>query len=308
MYALDLFSGYGGITKALTGIVRPIAYCEIEHYPRSILFSRMETGDLPVAPIWDDVTTLDGKQFRGKVDIIYGGFPCQDISSAGRGAGLEGKRSGLFFEVCRLVEEVQPRFVFLENVPAIRTRGLAQVTESLAALGYDLRWTCVSAASVGAMHLRKRWFLLGHAKHDGSSPSERPRGLKEASDARCESREIKASELERADHELSVLAHSNERGLPPSRSEQQTARFAGENRECGRSTKSRLGGVVDGTPEWMDSAHWQSEPDIPRVTQEKKHRKERIMALGNGVVPLQVRTAFLKLLGDSTCATDSTHS
>src|SRR5690606_10421534 len=123
---LDLFSGIGGLTLALAPWVRPVAYCENDRYATAVLLSRMRTGDLPCAPIWDDVRTLRGDMLPS-VDIIYGGFPCQDISCAGRGAGLAGGRSGLFFEIARLARELRPRFVFLENVPAITTRGLGDV-------------------------------------------------------------------------------------------------------------------------------------------------------------------------------------
>lgn len=157
---MDLFSGYGGISLALEPWVRPVLYCESESYPQQVLLSRMSEGELPKAPIWDDVRTLPGWEFRGLVDIIYGGFPCQDISTAGNGAGLEGERSGLFFQIVRLAQEVKPKFLFLENVPAIRTRGQREVGKKLASLGYDCRWGVVSAREVGAPHLRKRWFLL----------------------------------------------------------------------------------------------------------------------------------------------------
>jgi len=161
---LDLFSGIGGITLALRPWVRPIAYCENDRWAQACLLSRMYDGSLPNAPIWDDVSTLS-KDIIGPepIDIIYGGFPCQDISCAGLGAGLGGKRSGLFFEIARLVGELRPNFVFLENVPAITTRGLTEVCLALTALGYDCRWTIVSAAEIGAVHIRERWFLLAHA-------------------------------------------------------------------------------------------------------------------------------------------------
>lgn len=162
MRGLDLFSGIGGITKALDGYVRPVAYCEIEPYARGVLLSRMHSGDIPLAPIWDDVLTLRGAMLP-QIDIIYGGFPCQDISSTGHGAGLGGKRSGLFFEIMRLAEEIKPAFIFLENSPFIRSRGLNIVTEELASLGYDCRWGMLSAEDVGAIHKRKRWFLLAHS-------------------------------------------------------------------------------------------------------------------------------------------------
>lgn len=122
----------------------------------------MAAGDIEPAPIWDDVRTLKGSDLP-PVDIISGGFPCQDISVAGTGAGLEGKRSGLVFEVFRLIGECRPRFVFLENVPALAVRGLDRVLLELHALGYDARWTIVSAAEMGAVHIRERWFLLAHA-------------------------------------------------------------------------------------------------------------------------------------------------
>jgi DNA (cytosine-5)-methyltransferase 1 len=159
---LDLFSGIGGITKALEGYVEPIAYCESDRYCQSVLLSRMGTHDLPTAPIWDNVRTLQPSDLPFLPDIIYGGFPCQDISVAGRGAGLDGERSGLFFEIVRLCGEIQPRFVFLENVAEIINNGGVRVIEELTALRYDCKWLTISASFVGAHHERKRWFLVGH--------------------------------------------------------------------------------------------------------------------------------------------------
>ena len=186
MNGLDLFSGIGGITLGLSQWVTPVAYCEIEPYAQAVLIQRMAEGKLPKAPIWDDITTLGGCELPD-IDIIYGGFPCQDISVAGRGEGLGGKRSGLFFEVCRLVEEIKPRFIFLENVPAIRTRGLREVIRTLTDLGYDCRWTSLSAAEVGAPHIRKRWFLLAYSdselsrnKWQKNVPTNRQMGKRQA--------------------------------------------------------------------------------------------------------------------------------
>jgi DNA (cytosine-5)-methyltransferase 1 len=164
---LDLFSGIGGITLALSEWVKPIAYCERDRYAQSVLLSRMSDGELPRAPIWIDVASLTGGMLPSGIDIIYGGFPCQDISVAGNGIGLGGERSGLFFHIARLVEETNPRFIFLENVPAIRTRGLNSIVQTLTYLGYDCRWTIVSAAEIGAPHIRKRWFLLAHSRRFG---------------------------------------------------------------------------------------------------------------------------------------------
>ncbi len=159
---LDLFSGIGGISLALAPWVRPVAYCESDRYAQSVLLSRMREGWLPAAPIWDDVRTLTAGHLP-PIDIITGGFPCQDISTAGLGAGLEGKRSGLFFDIIRLAGDLRPTFVFLENVPAISVRGLDRVLLEFTSLGYDTRWTTISAASVGANHSRDRWFLLAYS-------------------------------------------------------------------------------------------------------------------------------------------------
>jgi DNA (cytosine-5)-methyltransferase 1 len=162
IYGLDLFSGIGGITKALSQWVVPVTYCERDRWAAGVLLSCMQSRELPAAPIWADVSTLRGSMLP-QVDIIYGGFPCQDISVAGTGKGLGGQRSGLFFEIVRLAEEIKPTFIFLENVPAIRTRGLDIVIQELTKGGYDCRWTMLSAEEIGANHKRERWFLLAHA-------------------------------------------------------------------------------------------------------------------------------------------------
>lgn len=190
IYGLDLFSGIGGIALALSPWVKPVAYCEIDPYCQSVLLSRMSQGHLPQAPIWDDVRTFPvlGRsvfEHEGHLyecpgfEIITAGFPCQDVSTAGTGKGLEGERSKLFFEVIRLANQVKPTFVFLENVPAITRRGGLQVVKSLTSLGYDCRWCVISAASVGAPHRRERWFLLAHTYSQGKHrlPSRKAQGI-----------------------------------------------------------------------------------------------------------------------------------
>jgi len=170
MNGLDLFTGIGGLSIALSEYVTPVAYCEIESYCQCVLLSRMQEGKLFKAPIWDDIKTLS-KADLPKIDIIYGGSPCQDISIAGAGKGLEGQRSGLFFELLRLSKEIKPKFIFLENVPAITSRGGMRVVSEFASMGYDCRWCVISAEGVGMPHERKRWFFLAH------SNSESDRGL-----------------------------------------------------------------------------------------------------------------------------------
>lgn len=173
---LSLFSGMGGLDVALSKWVRPVAYCEIDPYCQAILLSRMGENKLPNAPIWDDIRNLSHYDLPRDIDIIYGGFPCQDISCAGAGKGLEGQRSGLFFEIYRLAKEIKPKFLFLENVPAITSRGGISVVRYITALGYDCRWHVVSAASVGASHKRERFFLLAHSQSERLQEGGQPCG------------------------------------------------------------------------------------------------------------------------------------
>ncbi len=164
MNGLSLFSGIGGLDVALSEWVRPVAYCEIDPYCQGVLLSNIFNNKLNQAPIWDDIKTLRSSDFIGiVVDIIYGGFPCQDVSIAGLGKGLAGERSSLYFELSRIVNEIKPRWIFLENVPAITTRGGIEVVKNLASMGYDCRWLVNSAISIGGLHKRERWFLLAHA-------------------------------------------------------------------------------------------------------------------------------------------------
>jgi DNA (cytosine-5)-methyltransferase 1 len=235
---LDLFSGIGGFTLALSKWVRPIAYCEIEPYCQSVLLQKMWEGSLPKAPIWEDIWTFDGKPLKGGVDIIYGGFPCQDISVAGLGKGLEGKRSRLFFEIVRLAKEIKPQFLFLENVPAILTRGGIRVAEEITTRGYDCRWTIVSAAEVGApQRANFRWFLLSKTKGE------------------------------------------------PARTLQ------------GETGRSRQGATRGNHSTNRRQNRWKPESGMDRVANGVPYQMDRIKCLGNAVVPLQAKEAFMRLMG-----------
>jgi DNA (cytosine-5)-methyltransferase 1 len=125
----------------------------------------MATGELDAAPVWSDVRTVPTGALRGRVDLVAGGFPCQDLSSAGGRAGIHGSRSGLFFRLMDVVRAVEPRYVFLENVAALTLRGLDTVLGTLAESGFDARWGCLRAADVGATHLRDRWWCLAWNPH-----------------------------------------------------------------------------------------------------------------------------------------------
>jgi DNA (cytosine-5)-methyltransferase 1 len=180
---LDLFSGIGGLTLALSPWVRPVAYCEIEPYAQAVLLSRMSEGNLPTAPIWDDIKTLTADVLPEAIDIIYGGSPCQDFSESGSGEGLEGERSSLFYEFIRVVREIKPTFVFWENVRGAQ-RAIRQVTMEFKKLGYAPRGGELSAAHLGRDHIRKRIWILAHShcqqvggysmqRSDNPNPKER---------------------------------------------------------------------------------------------------------------------------------------
>lgn len=162
MTSLDLFSGVGGITRALEGFARPIAYCEIDKDCQEVLKVRMEDGSLPKANIYDDVRKLNAKTLKvTAVDMIVGGWPCQDLSAMGLKKGLAGAKSGLIYEVFRLTDELNPKMLLLENVPLILKNGFDVLLEEFVVKrNYELRWANISASSVGALHVRKRWFGL----------------------------------------------------------------------------------------------------------------------------------------------------
>lgn len=265
MRELHLFAGIGG--GVLGGMIlghTPVGLVERDDFCRRVLAHRF-----PGVPIHDDVTTYTGR--LGAADVVAGGFPCQDISAAGKGRGLKGSRSGLWFEMLRVVSEVRPSFVFLENSPLLRTRGLGTILGGLAELGFDAEWAVRSAGGVGAPHLRKRLWLLG------AHPDRAGQRLEQARDRAADGTLGARDYLDRLRASVSYAMCAR----PPVRQGQE-----------GQWPFTAAAG----------SSWWAREPDVRRVVDgpasrvDKSLRVSRLKAIGNAQVPLVAATAFSELL------------
>jgi DNA (cytosine-5)-methyltransferase 1 len=211
MNELALFAGVGGgiLGGKLLGW-RTVCAVEINTYCARRLMQRQNEGHLSPFPIWDDVCTFDGKPWRGVVDVVSGGFPCQDISVAGKGAGIDGERSGLWSEMRRIICEVRPGKVLLENSPMLVSRGLARVLSDLASMGYDAKWGYIAGYQTGHETNGERLWLVAAPTLDGSQilcPDQ-------AADGHQAEAEKNANELDAASHRIERLEKSlGERAL-----------------------------------------------------------------------------------------------
>jgi len=312
--SFHLFAGAGGgiLGDLLLGH-RTIGAVEIESYPRKVLLARQLDGSLPRFPIWDDVKTFraDNPDTAGYIErlregrenlVICGGFPCQDISSAGRGAGITGERSGLWTEMARIISEVQPKYAFVENSPMLTSRGLGVVLGDLAAMGYDARWGVFSAAEVGAPHIRERIFILANSKKDNArQPFEQSRDKRKWEN--CQ--EVQG----RFWHQSSGLCEDvpnpaiiNAGGLPIGTE----PAFSTSSSVC-ENGNATIKGFQDGAEiemgepgpfEKLERSNWWTvEPNVGRVANGVASRVDRLKAIGNGQVPQVVKLAWETLIG-----------
>lgn len=324
MNELALFAGAGGgiLGGKLLGW-RTVCAVEWEPYAACVLAARQNDGLLPPFPIWDDVQTFDGKPWRGIVDVVSGGFPCQDISAAGKGAGIDGERSGMWKEMARIVSEVRPKFVFVENSPMLTSRGLGVVLGDLATLGYDAEWGVISAADTGAPHLRERIWICAKQRGLFSYPElqwarrreQQPQGFEEtdgtnvanASQLLCNggndnagiSVERKAESEFRNNCGSENVANTDsaqrQGNWSAKRIQKKHANFGGAsnvvNSGCGRHKSSQS----EIRPRWnrfINTSWWTIEPNVGRVANGVAARVDRLKAIGNGQVPRVAATAF----------------
>jgi len=288
----SLFAGIGGFDL---GFERAGMECiwqvEINDYAQKVLAKHW-----PKVHREADIKTV-GKHNLEYVDVICGGFPCQDISYAGRGAGLDGERSGLFFEAIRVVRELQPRVVVLENVAALLTRGLDRVLGTLAEIGYDAEWHCIPVAYVGAPHIRDRVFIVAHARCElresrpsggSASNSQAQRGSTANDHKRCGENvaDPQGNRWEQGRQDGRGSKEGASKGQE-CRSGNGSEAFADANREGleKRQGKDAVRTRQDGRTELGGSEWWAVEPDVGRVAHGIPARVDRLRGLGNAVVP-----------------------
>ena len=275
MNELSLFSGYGGLSLALklTGIqTRTVAYVEWEKYPQGIIKARIKDGYLDDAPLFGDISTFRGEQFRGVVDIITAGFPCPPFSQAGLHRGVEDPRNK-WPDTLRVIREVRPQYVLLENVPGIltasRKRGTpsygAVVVGELAETGYDCFWQVIGADDVGAPHRRKRWLCFGV--------------LADCKGERLEGVRVNSHQEGWQESDGSVGLRS--RTIP--------------TWPPGPSQSDEWGRVLTDRPDLAPALTKKAESQFRGMVDGRSHRVDELKALGNGVVPAVV-ALFLRRL------------
>lgn len=273
---LALFAGAGG--GILGGILcgfRTICAVENEPYCREVLLRRQRDGVLPVFPIWDDVRSFDGRPWRGAVDIVTAGFPCQPYSAAGKRRGASDERN-LWPDTIRILREVEPGWALLENVPHLLAHDyFGEILGSLAEAGFDAEWDVVSAAECGAWHLRERLWIVAHAHGRGRARRGKRGAMEEPA--------LQGADEEHADtDDDGERARACQRPLPDA---------VGDGGGKGLEESDVRGRDANlGKCNW-----WDAEPGVGRVVHGLAHRIRRIRALGNGQVPRVAQEAWLRL-------------
>ena len=304
---ISLCAGIGGLDLGLDlgaqrvglGGARAVCMVEGEAFAAAILAAAMEAGALAPAPIWSDVHTFDARAWRGVVDCVVGGYPCQPFSTAGKRLGEADPRH-LWPAVARVVRDAEPTLCFFENVSGHLSLGAHDVARELQAMGFRVAGSLWTAEEVGAPHRRERLFILAaHAERIDLQREHRRSG--------GASREVPAQP--RDDGAAGPVADANEharherrpgdaeqgaRGRDADRGTERTDALGHADREGQPQPQGALADV-GGWP--VDAGWWSSEPDVGRVADGVPARVDRLRALGNAVVPEQAARAFVELWG-----------
>ena len=270
MNVLDTFAGIGGFTLGMEAIgCKTVAFCEIDPYAIKVL-----NKNWPEVPVYEDIQTLTAKRLATdgiRVDCITGGFPCQDISTAGKQAGIKGERSGLWGELARVIDEIQPRYAIMENVTALISgdsgRWFGRVLGDLAEIGYDAEWHCIPASAVGAHHHRDRVWIIAYP--DSSIESIAINASKSQGVLSPEAKGTRASSC--SSGLLHATDANSQRGCSGA-SLGEHAADAWKSRVCEREMLERM-------------EIWDVEPNVGRVANGVPNRAHRLRCLGNAVVP-----------------------
>lgn len=270
MNELALFAGSGG--GILGGyLLGWTTVCAVERdaYAAQVLAQRQTDRILKPFPIWSDITTFDARAWRGIINVVSGGFPCQDISVAGAGAGLKGARSGLWSEFKRIVRDVDPDFWYVENSPALTIRGLGVVLGDMAEMGFHAEWGIVSAADAGAPHLRERIWILAY--------SDRQLGVEGRPDYAAEGSRGRNADRGGIGEDVANALRQRQQRIIASIADTQVRQEPGKRPD---------------RPRGHGFGRWPAEPGMGRVADGVAHRVDRIKALGNGQVPRVAAAAW----------------
>jgi DNA (cytosine-5)-methyltransferase 1 len=283
---LDLFSGIGGFSIGLERAgMTTVAFCEIDKKAQLVLKKHW-----PDVPVFEDVSTLTKGLLdeRGiAIDVICGGFPCQDISLAGKGAGIEGERSGLWSEFARLIGELRPRYVIVENVSAVLSRGLDRVLGDLASLGYDAEWHCIPASAVGAPHRRDRIWIVAYpsiVQQYGGNANTQVGSPQISEFGNCSGSDVMAytdSQCGRSERPIKISARRE--------AWDQSSRCGSDGSDTNSSGLegqwTLSGRIKEELNDTSYSCWWSIEPRVGRVANGVPSRMDRLKQLGNAVVP-----------------------
>ena len=270
----DIFSGIGGFSLGLEKAgMQTIAFCEINQFCQKVLRKHWQS-----VPIFSDVTVIDKKDLKAlpRIDVIAGGFPCQDISIAGKQAGITAKRSGLWKEFARLINEVRPKYAIIENVANLRSKGLISVLQDLWAIGYDAEWHCIPASAFGAPHRRDRIWIIAHPacidKIRLSCTKKKTQSTTGDSNKNVFSYKILGLD---GHYQFQEVRKVSQEEISIYRNTKGFAQWGIEPKTIPRLKEERL------NPDWVE---WLM--GFPQGWTEGGSRRQRLQSLGNAVVPL----------------------